>query len=275
MILLNFKKNYILISILLIACKGFSQNTNASNVIAVGCQEASTKTCTKKKAHEAISKILSTTQKELLFNNTDSDLIFARILFSYNYKGELETLASYIHFYEDETTPLGLDLYGGINQLDFKIKKPSKESTHATLKEVVYFKINRSKKTLEPLYDYIPDVIPFSKPDSYIIFPGCENTGSYYDQMGCFTEKMMQHIRKHFNSDLITDLDLEGIVKIKIFFSVEKDGSIKNLRIKAPHPQMIKSMERVFKLLPNLKPAIIDGMPKSVPILIPFNFIVD
>lgn len=275
MILLDFKKNYILISILLLACKGFSQNTNASNVIAVGCQDSDTKECTKKKVHEALLKVLNTTDTEMLLSKSKKELIFARISLIYHQTGKPKFLASSIRFYEDENTPLRLNSYGKIPQLDFTIEKPTRKNTSPALKEIVYFKINRSKKTLEPLYNHVPSVLPFSKPDSYVIFPGCEEMTTRQDQMRCFEKKMILHLSKYFNRDRLTDLGLKGKFNIKINFSVAKNGSIKNLRITTPNPQLVKSIEHALKLVPDLKPSIVDGMPKNTPVRIPFNFIVE
>ncbi|MGH1386056.1 hypothetical protein [Kordia sp.] len=246
-----------------------------SNVVAVGCQDTSDKECTKKKIHEALLTILDKTDIEKFVNDAKNDLIFARISLIYHQTGKPKFLASSIRFYEDENTPLRLNLYGKIPQLDFTIEKPTRKNTSPALKEIVYFKINRSKKTLEPLYNHVPSVLPFSKPDSYVIFPGCEEMTTRQDQMRCFEKKMILHLSKYFNRDRLIDLGLKEKFNIKINFSVAKNGSIKNLRITTPNPQLVKSIEHALKLVPNLKPSIVDGMPKNTPVRIPFNFIVE
>ncbi len=259
---------------MLAICTCFSQSVHTT-VTVVGCQDVSDKTCTKKKIHEALLQTFNTLDVEVLMRHSKKDVIFAYVLLAFQQTGKLSPFASYIRFYEDENTPLRFDVFRKIPKLNFAIEKPAKSNTSPKFREVIYFRIDRQKKTLEPLYDYIPDLVPFSKPDSYVLFPGCEGLTQLQEQRRCFNKKMAAHFSKHFTSDLVRDLNLKGAIRIEIHFRVAKNGAIEKVRVVAPNQQIKESFKRILLLTQDLKPTIIDGMPKSTPIMVPFNFIVD
>ncbi|AXG69703.1 hypothetical protein KORDIASMS9_01930 [Kordia sp. SMS9] len=251
---------------------GFSQNTTPTNVTAVDCQNVSDTACTKKKIHEAFFHVLNASDIKKVIHNTDKDTVFATIQLLFKKpSGKIKMAASYVRFFKEEGNPFNFDLYRKVQKLDFTIEKPASNNTFPNLTETVYFRINRQKNTLEPLYNYAPP----PKPDSYVLFPGCETMTTRQDQMRCFDEKMTAHLGKHFNRDLASDLNLEGVVKIRILFNVTKYGTIRNIRVITPHSKIEDNIKEVIHLIDGFRPAIRNGMPKSTRIMIPFNFIVE
>lgn len=99
------------------------------------------------------------------------------------------------------------------------------------------------------------------------IFPGCENEK---DKLACFQTNIQKHIRKNFRyPEDEMGLDISG--KIFVMFTIQKDGSIGNIRMRGPTTNLEKEAGRVIKILPKMKPGKQDGKAVRVPFSIPIN----
>ncbi|MFD2588532.1 TonB family protein [Croceitalea marina] len=110
--------------------------------------------------------------------------------------------------------------------------------------------------------------IPFEAVDEVPIFPGCENAT---DKKECFQEKMVEHIKKHFNYPKeAQDMGVQG--RVSLVFIISTDGSIKNIRKRGPHELLENEAVRIIERLPPIQPGKQDGQAVEVPFSIPITF---
>lgn len=114
--------------------------------------------------------------------------------------------------------------------------------------------------------------IPFSIIEDAPVFPGCEKYKSKSERKKCMSDKVQKHVNRKFNTDLASDLDLEGIQKIYVVFTIDKNGNITGVRSRAPHPRLAKEAEKVVKGLPKMKPGKQRGKTVKVTYNLPIIF---
>ncbi|AXG69505.1 hypothetical protein KORDIASMS9_01728 [Kordia sp. SMS9] len=114
--------------------------------------------------------------------------------------------------------------------------------------------------------------VPFSVIEDAPIFPGCEKYKSKAERKKCMSEKVQKHVNKKFNTELASDLDLEGVQKIFVVFKIDRQGNITDVRSRAPHPRLAKEAEKVIKSLPKMKPGKQRGKPVGVNYTLPIVF---
>ncbi|MCA0958050.1 TonB family protein [Muricauda ruestringensis] len=126
-------------------------------------------------------------------------------------------------------------------------------------------------ESIEVAEDDIPDEIPFILIENAPIFPGCENEKDEAEKRLCFQEQMLKHIRKNFRyPEIAQELGLEG--RVSVVFTVQKDGSIGDIRLRGPHESLEKEAARIISKLPALTPGKQRGTPVKVPYSIPITF---
>ncbi|MBR9853844.1 MAG: TonB family protein [Algicola sp.] len=126
-------------------------------------------------------------------------------------------------------------------------------------------------ESIEVAEDDIPDEIPFILIENAPIFPGCENEKDEKEKRMCFQEQMLKHIRKNFRyPEIAQEMGLEG--RVSVVFTVQKDGSIGDIRLRGPHESLEKEAARIISKLPTLTPGKQRGTPVKVPYSIPITF---
>ena len=119
--------------------------------------------------------------------------------------------------------------------------------------------------------DDIPEEIPFILIEHAPVFPGCENEQTEKDKRACFQEQMLKHIRKNFRyPEVAQEMGLQG--RVSVIFTVQKDGSIGNVRLRGPHESLEKEAARIISKLPKLTPGKQRGTAVKVPYSIPITF---
>ncbi|HPF97465.1 MAG: energy transducer TonB [Flavobacteriaceae bacterium] len=113
--------------------------------------------------------------------------------------------------------------------------------------------------------------VPFAVIENVPVFPGCEG-GSNEDKKACMNKKMQEFVQKKFNTELASELGLSGIQKINVFFKIDKNGNIVDIKSRAPHPRLEKEAERVVSLLPKMVPGKQRGKAVRVPYYLPIKF---
>jgi len=117
----------------------------------------------------------------------------------------------------------------------------------------------------------IPDEIPFMLIENAPIFPGCEGESTEEGKRECFQEMMLKHIRKNFRyPELAQEMGLQG--RVSVVFTVQKDGSIGDVRMRGPHESLEKEAARIISKLPKLIPGKQRGNAVKVPYSIPITF---
>lgn len=121
------------------------------------------------------------------------------------------------------------------------------------------------------------DEVSFALVERVPIYKGCNENMENQDLKACFNEKINAHIAKNFNIKVADKLNLpdETIIKISVFFKIDKTGEIIDIKARAPYPELETEAIRTVNLLPKLQPGYIDGKPVRVPYYLPIKFKID
>ncbi len=113
--------------------------------------------------------------------------------------------------------------------------------------------------------------VPFAVIENVPVFPGCEK-GDNNAKKACMNEKITKFVAKNFDTDLAGELGLSGIQKISVFFKIDKNGEIVDVKARAPHPRLEQEAKRVVGKLPKMKPGMQRGKAVRVPYYLPIKF---
>lgn len=110
--------------------------------------------------------------------------------------------------------------------------------------------------------------VPFAVIEDVPVFPGCENES---DKRACFNEMMQRHIRKNFRyPEIAQEMGIQG--RVAVMFTIQKDGSIGNIRMRGPDKNLEAEAMRIIQKLPKMTPGKQRGRPVRVPFSIPITF---
>jgi hypothetical protein len=108
------------------------------------------------------------------------------------------------------------------------------------------------------------------------VFPGCKKAESVSEAKACFSKGVQMHFTKNFNSNLPNQLGLsKGRKRVFIGFTIDKNGIIKRIQVKAPHPAIKNEVTRVMLSFPKVIPGLRGNKPVNIKYSIPFTLIVD
>lgn len=126
----------------------------------------------------------------------------------------------------------------------------------------------------EEVEEVIADV-PFAVIEDVPIYPGCEKKKSNADKKKCMSEKITKFVKKKFDTELASDLGLEGKQRISVQFKIDKNGNIANVIARAPHPRLQKEAKDVINKLPKMTPGKQRGKSVGVLYSLPILFQVE
>ena len=118
----------------------------------------------------------------------------------------------------------------------------------------------------------IIDDVPFAVIENVPIYPGCESAGNNAAKKKCMSSKIQKFVQKKFNTDLASDLGLEGIQQIYVQFKIDKTGNITNVQARAPHPKLKQEAIKTIKALPKMTPGKQRGQAVGVLYSLPIRF---
>jgi len=119
----------------------------------------------------------------------------------------------------------------------------------------------------------LSDGVPFAQIENTPVFPDCENAE---DPKKCLQESIQKHVARKFNSGIAKTLGLEpGRKKVYVQFKIDKDGSVKGVRARAPHADLEKEAIRVVKSLPKMTPGEYEGKKVAVKYTLPITLMVE
>ncbi|NVJ89432.1 MAG: energy transducer TonB [Flavobacteriaceae bacterium] len=152
---------------------------------------------------------------------------------------------------------------------DLKIEETIVESTETDENEAVI--ITEQEIVEEEEEEVIVEDIPFVLIQDVPVFPGCEGNNSQLKK--CFSQKVQEYFLKNFNTGLANELGLRaGKKKLFVVFRIDKDGFIKNVKSRGPHPLLEKEVVKIISGLPQMKPGKQRGIAVSVSYSIPITF---
>lgn len=102
------------------------------------------------------------------------------------------------------------------------------------------------------------------------VFPGCEGLIGKASRT-CFQTKIQKHIKDNFRyPETAIRNGISG--KVYLIMTIDKEGTVKNIRTKGPDPVLEEEGRRIMSLLPKMKPSLVNGKPTKIPYSIPITF---
>jgi len=138
---------------------------------------------------------------------------------------------------------------------------------------VYFIKVPKPPKKRNKATEFLQDdgSLPFAIIEEVPIYPGCEGTKE--ELRLCLQEKITKHVNTNFNSDLASDLNLSpGVKRIFVMFKIDKDGTITEVKARAPHKALQEEAIRVVNLLPQMIPGKQKGENVGVKYSLPIAF---
>ncbi len=114
--------------------------------------------------------------------------------------------------------------------------------------------------------------VPFAIVDEIPVFVSCQSYKTEAELKSCTNTQIASVINKNFNVKLASKLGLTGNQRISVAFKIDKDGSIFDVKARAPHPELEAEAIRVVKLLPKFIPGKHKGEVTVVPYSLPILF---
>lgn len=124
----------------------------------------------------------------------------------------------------------------------------------------------------------VPDVEPELDPihvnvvEFAPVFPGCDVSMSNPELISCMNEKMNGYIQKYFNTNIASDHGLTGRQRIYLKFTIDTDGSITDVEVRAPHAVLEREVKKLVAKFPLMKPGKQGAKPVKVVFMKPIIF---
>ena len=113
--------------------------------------------------------------------------------------------------------------------------------------------------------------VSFMSIDKAPTFPGCES-----GDKDCFSKMVYKHFSREFDADLPNQLGLDaGKKRVFIAFKIDKEGSVVDVKARAPHPKIKSEVLKVMNALPKMIPGEDEGKKVDVKYSIPLTLLVE
>ncbi len=133
---------------------------------------------------------------------------------------------------------------------------------------------NSSNESDEVIVEHIEETIevPFAVIDEVPTFTFCETLSTREEKRKCMSDNIAEHVNKNFNTNIAKEKGLTGRQRINVIFKIDKDGTVKDVAARAPHPALEEEAKRVIKTLPTFIPGKQKGKTVVVPYSLPILF---
>lgn len=113
----------------------------------------------------------------------------------------------------------------------------------------------------------------FSEVDVAPIYEDCKSVTDEVERRRCTSIAVSEFVNANFNLDVAKSLDLNGETQ-RVFtkFIIDTSGKVKDINVRAKHPELKKETIRVLNLLPQFVPGEQNGKPVNVAYSLPINF---
>ncbi len=138
-------------------------------------------------------------------------------------------------------------------------------------RKILVLDLKASVKKIKSEYKEETEDVPFAIIEKAPTFPGCAD-----GDKKCLNLSLTKFVQENFNSDLTKNLGLSaGKKRIYVQFKIGKDGNIKNINARAPHPALKEEAIRMISKLPQLIPGEHKGKKVNVGYTLPITFNVE
>jgi hypothetical protein len=113
----------------------------------------------------------------------------------------------------------------------------------------------------------------FSEVDVVPIYEDCKSVTDEVERRRCTSIAVSEFVNANFNLDVAKSLDLRGETQ-RVFtkFVIDTSGKVKDINVRAKHPELKEEAIRVLNLLPQFVPGEQNGKPVNVAYSLPINF---
>ncbi len=115
-------------------------------------------------------------------------------------------------------------------------------------------------------------VVPFIDIQSVPIYPGCEKYKTNDKRKKCMSKKVQKLVLKKFNTNLGSEYGLSGKQTIQTQFTIDKNGKVTDVKVRAPHPKLESEARRVINKIPQMIPGSQRDVPVGVLYTLPITF---
>lgn len=266
------KKQFLAVLLISLSTFGFAQKDKQFRpppppVAAKGCEYArDVIRCTSDKIYKAAFQNLSSENIQEIINAAEKDTLKVSTKLRFTSKRNLYLHRTSIRFYE------------GFLRLDARINSdvprlPFTVGDYAWLHEGNKYAssfnfrllVDREQKTLLPLYNLDSEKRTKKKkvPDQFMQHPKCSAFSEYESLNECFHEEVKKLIVSNFNSQAAKKAGVPEIVETFVYIGYDEEGKRGGIDISHKHPFVVREIERILELLPNVKPATLYGTPRS------------
>lgn len=124
-------------------------------------------------------------------------------------------------------------------------------------------------EVIEP--EDVDETVIFKVLEDAPVFPGCEGLEGDEGKQ-CFSTKLRQFVNKKFNTGIAEGLNMSGRQTIWTSFTINKEGEIAAIEVRAPHARLEKEALRVIEKLPKMTPGKQRLRPVNVTYTLPIIF---
>lgn len=139
----------------------------------------------------------------------------------------------------------------------------------------INWKLQKTRDSVKNVFEEEDVEVAFNVVENVPTYPGCENETNNTNKRKCFTEKINTLLARKFNTDIASDLNLTGKIRVRVFFKIDKEGNVIDVEARAPHKLLADEAIRFVNLLPKMNPALQRGKPVRVPFYLPINITLD
>lgn len=114
--------------------------------------------------------------------------------------------------------------------------------------------------------------VPFVAIEKVPVYPGCGKYKTNNKRKKCMSERITKLINNKFNTGIGYKYGLSGRQRIHTQFTIDKNGTITDIKIKGPHSALEKEANRVINKIPKMEPGLQRNIPVGVIYTLPIVF---
>lgn len=114
---------------------------------------------------------------------------------------------------------------------------------------------------------------PFSEVDQVPLYKDCGHLANNDERRKCMSDAINAHIAESFNTELGAELGLSGLQRIYALFKISGEGTVIDVKVRAPSLALQEEGVRVINSLPKMEQgAMHQGKPVTVSYTLPIVF---
>ncbi len=114
--------------------------------------------------------------------------------------------------------------------------------------------------------------VDFIRIEKAPIYPGCEKKKTNAERKKCMSEKITKLVNRKFNTDIGSEYGLSGLQQIQTQFTIDKNGNVVDVKVRAPHPALKREAQRIIDKIPHMKPGYQRDVAVGVIYTLPIKF---